>query len=132
MLSCVNIFTLIFLLAVGVRAYPANSTLVNNFVDCLHMHNASDYSYNVTSDGALFLTVLEDNGANTDRTAYSKCNHLFGMGFHCLFVKNVATYLPELTFASISDMTAGGLLASGLAAREGLQPPGNQASIMRG
>lgn len=115
------VFPLVFALAFlkGVFAVPANEKVVEEFLDCLHFHNATGYAYNVTSTGELIIAPLaettEDNAI--DRAPWSICNRLFGLGFQCSLDFGVRTYNPDTVLLDLNDATASGLIESGLQAR---------------
>jgi hypothetical protein len=123
----INIFHL--LVSVVFATQPANVTIVAEFLDCLKIHNATDYGLNVTKKGHLTVAPLyhETPPNFVDMTPFSICNHLFGIGFYGSFWRGVHVYDPDAVLIPLEEVNAEILVGEGMIARESLPRPSNAA-----
>lgn len=77
----------------------------------------------MTSEGYLEIAPLDSSLKNvTDRSAFSTCNHLFGISFYCSFSRGASIYQPELVFEPIDEADPNDIVRRGLIASVPLGP----------
>lgn len=121
--SLVQIFAFLITHILCVSGAPANVAAVGEFLDCLRFHSATNYGYNVTSEGCLEIAPLEPTLKDvTDRSSFSICNYLFGISFYCSFSSGASIYQPDLVFEPIDEADHNDLFNRGLIASVPLGP----------
>jgi hypothetical protein len=104
----------------GTMAQLANPLVLQGFLDCLKLHNATDYGYYVRDGGYLTIAPMTlVNGTDvSDPTPYIICDSLFGLGFYARYDHGFHTYYDSSLLKDINSVTGEELVALGVITRE--------------
>ena len=98
-------------------ATPANSKLLQTFLDCLKFNNATNYGIAVENNGYLLLTPINPN-TYTNRKPFVICGKMFDLGFHLRFSDHHHNFHNSKNLKDIETVTGDQLVEMGAVSRD--------------